>query len=122
MDSEVEYNFGKKYILPFKKEVLLFFSPEHIKQIFKPKFKEIPIKKENFEIVIKGLFKVVNEGGTGRSAKVEGLDICGKTGTSQIIAKENPDYKKLVKNGKYICRACGRVAESESNLCVPEEL
>ena len=68
---------------------------------FKPIFKKVPIKKENFEIVIKGLYKVVNEGGTGRAAKVEGLDICGKTGTSQIIAKENPEYKKLVKQKRF---------------------
>jgi hypothetical protein len=39
-----------------------------------------------------------------------------------FLLKNWDDYKKLVKNGKYICRACGRVAESESNLCVPEEL
>jgi hypothetical protein len=32
------------------------------------------------------------------------------------------DYKALVKDGKYICKACGRVASSEKNLCVPEKL
>ncbi len=39
-----------------------------------------------------------------------------------FLLKNWDDYRSLVKNGKYICRACGRVAESESNLCVPEEL
>lgn len=42
MDGESEYNFGKKYLLPFKKELLSFFSPENIKEHLKPKFKEEP--------------------------------------------------------------------------------
>jgi len=32
------------------------------------------------------------------------------------------DYKELVKNGKYICKACGRVAADGKNLCAPEKL
>jgi hypothetical protein len=39
-----------------------------------------------------------------------------------FLLKNWDDYKNLVKNGKFICRACGRVAASDSNLCVPEEL
>jgi hypothetical protein len=31
-------------------------------------------------------------------------------------------YKSLVKNGKYYCRLCGRVALSEKNLCKPAKL
>jgi hypothetical protein len=31
-------------------------------------------------------------------------------------------FKELVKDGKFICRACGRVAASEKNLCGPEKL
>ena len=68
---------------------------------FKPVFTQVPIDKENFEIVIRGLYKVVNAGGTGRAAKVPGLDICGKTGTQQVISKENPDYKELVKQDRF---------------------
>jgi penicillin-binding protein 2 len=68
---------------------------------FKPGFEEVDIDKENFEIVIQGLYKVVNDGGTGRAARVPGLDICGKTGTQQVISKENPNYKKLVKQDQY---------------------
>jgi hypothetical protein len=29
------------------------------------------------------------------------------------------EYKKLVKNPKFLCRGCGRVAEKEENLCNP---
>ncbi|MHC4131934.1 MAG: hypothetical protein ACYSSP_03950 [Planctomycetota bacterium] len=32
------------------------------------------------------------------------------------------DYKYLVRNPKFICKACGRTASSEKNLCEPEEL
>jgi len=65
-----------------------------------PDFREIPIKKEHFELLIEGLFSCVQEG-TARRAKVEGLDICGKTGTVQVITKENPEYEELVKKDPF---------------------
>ncbi|MGA7617701.1 MAG: penicillin-binding protein 2 [Thermoanaerobaculia bacterium] len=35
-----------------------------------------------------GLWKVVNEpGGTGGNAEIDGLDVCGKTGTVQVVAQ-----------------------------------
>ena len=36
-----------------------------------------------FDPIIEGMYRAVNEGGTGRVAMVPGLDICGKTGTAQ---------------------------------------
>jgi len=68
---------------------------------FKPRFEQVPIVRKNFEILIEGLFRVVNNGGTGWAAAVKGLDICGKTGTGQIISKENSDYKELVKQERF---------------------
>lgn len=39
---------------------------------------------EHFLPIVEGMFRAVNvDGGTARIARVEGLDICGKTGTSQ---------------------------------------
>ncbi len=32
------------------------------------------------------------------------------------------DYKKLVRNPKFICKNCGRAAGNEKNLCSPEKL
>ena len=32
----------------------------------------------------------------------------------------NPkEYKELVKNAKFVCKICGRVAASDKNLCKP---
>jgi len=38
--------------------------------------------------VREGLRAVVNDGGTGAAAKVEGLEVAGKTGTVQVVAQE----------------------------------
>ncbi|MEW5902295.1 MAG: penicillin-binding transpeptidase domain-containing protein, partial [Acidobacteriota bacterium] len=51
-------------------------------------FPESQIKSEFFEKVIKGMWKCVNEEGTGRGARVGGFDVCGKTGSTQIIGRE----------------------------------
>ncbi len=69
---------------------------------YKPEFRDAPIRKESFEIVIEGLHRVVNDGGTGRAAKIDGLDICGKTGTQLILSLENPNYKQLVKQKRFM--------------------
>ena len=31
-------------------------------------------------------------------------------------------YKELVKNPKYVCKNCGRVAANDQNLCKPDSL
>lgn len=62
---------------------------------------EIPLEKKYFELVIEGLFRAVNDNGTGRAAAVKGLDICGKTGTQQIISKENPRYQILSRQKRF---------------------
>ena len=35
---------------------------------------------------------------------------------------DSKEYKKLVKDGKYWCKKCGRVAADSSNLCKAKKL
>ena len=42
----------------------------------------------SFESVIEGMWRSVNEGGTGAQARVEGFEACGKTGSTQTISRE----------------------------------
>jgi len=44
-----------------------------------------------FESVIEGMWRSVNAEGTGRSARVEGMEICGKTGSTQTISRETAE-------------------------------
>jgi len=49
------------------------------------------VRADVFETVIRGMWKCVNEEGTGRGAKVDGFDVCGKTGSSQLISREGAE-------------------------------
>jgi penicillin-binding protein 2 len=49
--------------------------------------RRVEFKPENLAQVVNGMFSVVNEG-TGQLARVAGIEICGKTGTSQLGSNE----------------------------------
>jgi len=50
---------------------------------------EPQFKVSEFESVIAGMWKSANDGGTGKGARVEGFDVCGKTGSTQTMSRES---------------------------------
>lgn len=53
-----------------------------------------------FESVIRGMWMSVNAGGTGHGARVEGFDVCGKTGSTELISKETAE--RLAQRGQKV--------------------
>ena len=75
-----------------------YYRPHLIKsigerKISKPEFTEkisVDVDEKYFEPVIEGMSRVVNmPGGTGYSVKINGIEMCGKTGTVQNSHGEN---------------------------------
>jgi len=77
-----------------RRKPLLFRSIETVEgEVVKTSKKEnfgvLPASKKTFEIIKKGLWEVVNKRhGTAWIARVDGLDISGKTGTAQIVSRK----------------------------------
>ena len=80
-----------------------FFTPRVVQRIetddgeiieeFRPEKKAVlPVSRENVQLLKRALWGVVNEpGGTGGQARVAGRDVCGKTGTAQVIGMAEGD-------------------------------
>lgn len=66
---------------------------------------------ETFKDILKS---VVEEGGTGKSASVDGNEVAGKTGTAQII---NPVTKRYSKE-KYVSSFVGFVPADNPRLAI----
>jgi penicillin-binding protein 2 len=61
---------------------------------------EPPFKPATFERVIEGMWRSVNDGGTGKGAFVAGRDVCGKTGSTQVVSRESAE--RLIRDGREI--------------------
>jgi len=88
-----------------------YYTPHIIKkiegQVIDKKFRTkhvTTIDKEHFEPMINGLFDVYNLG-TAYALKVDGIDICGKTGTAENFAKINGKRTKLQDHSIFVAFA-----------------
>jgi penicillin-binding protein 2 len=65
------------------------------KIIFEPDFQavgKLPVSRKTLSIVKKGLWEVVNGNrGTARGSRVKGIEISGKTGTAQVVSRNEND-------------------------------
>ena len=52
---------------------------------------EIDLPKSIFERVIRGMWLSTNQQGTSKGAWVEGFDVCGKTGSTQVISRKTAE-------------------------------
>ncbi|KAF0248081.1 MAG: penicillin-binding protein 2, partial [bacterium] len=52
---------------------------------YQPKLREAGFSQETAKILSEGMWRVVNGSGTGRRAAIAGFDVCGKTGTAQVV-------------------------------------
>ncbi|MCX6573935.1 MAG: penicillin-binding protein 2 [Candidatus Aminicenantes bacterium] len=57
-------------------------------------------KESTFEEIIAGMWRSVNDGGTGAGARVDGFDVCGKTGSTQTMSRESAE--RLARAGRVI--------------------
>ncbi|MGI9105697.1 MAG: penicillin-binding protein 2 [Pyrinomonadaceae bacterium] len=67
----------------------------------RPNPKLTPISEEHHQLVVEGMWQVVNAGGTGGAVKIAEFDVAGKTGTAQVVGLgkdvgENKDHSWFV--------------------------
>ncbi len=65
---------------------------------YRPPAREaVPYASGTRETIVEGLWRVVNSaGGTAFRSRVPGLDMCGKTGTVQVVAQKDPKKSKYI--------------------------
>ena len=63
-----------------------------------PRPNTIPLHAENIATIVSAMRGVVEEDGTGASARISGIDVCGKTGSAQRISNTLAKANKALAN------------------------
>jgi penicillin-binding protein 2 len=63
-----------------------FQQPHLLKSSATPHEQAFPLAPHTTEVIRQAMFGVVNEGGTAAASRLEGIEFCGKTGTSQLVS------------------------------------
>ena len=66
----------------------LLLNAENNKEELQWPVKQLPISESHIRRIREGMWRSVNDSGTGHNAAIPGIEICGKTGTAQIMSKE----------------------------------
>ncbi|MBI3668797.1 MAG: penicillin-binding protein 2 [Acidobacteria bacterium] len=66
----------------------IFKQPHLLKDTKQVREERFPISEDTTEKVTQAMFGVVNEGGTAAGVRLEGIELCGKTGSAQVIGAE----------------------------------
>jgi penicillin-binding protein 2 len=74
---------------------------------------KVEIRESIFDTIITGMWKSVNEEGTGRASKIQGFDVCGKTGSTQVVSTATAEKlgrkEKIVKTHSWFTGFAPRV-------------
>jgi penicillin-binding protein 2 len=63
----------------------------------------IPASEKTLAIIKKGLWKVVNGNrGTARIAKIQGIQVSGKTGTAQVVSRKSSDSSRKIETRAHL--------------------
>lgn len=85
LEGKVVRPFVIKKIVDGSGNVIKESSPEILRDLTQPQVTGTKISQQNFKIVKEGLRRVVQgERGTARAMRIPGIEIAGKTGTSQV--------------------------------------
>lgn len=69
----------------------IFKQPHLIKSAANVGEERFPLSEDTVEKVTQGMYGVVNEGGTAASAHLPGIELCGKSGSAQVIGYDTRD-------------------------------